>query len=354
MNLPSVNSIVRNNFPSFFLTSLRSGSDTTYQEPLSASKSQEMTNVKTKFEIKKELEKLKTNLQTKGWLKGIAIAINAIAGIIIGAYLRNIPLVEGDMGNNFLWIVIFIFLCGVFIFLNFWIFYSDNSDKIEFVDRLIYKEELDYQTILNKVLLDGLFEVNEQTCSTFQCEDPCSEEKFIGRLKKITEPLRKFIKSELESDVAINIYLDGFIYAEENQIKTSKRIFHLFDELETQSEIPIELMDGDLRDKKGFHKLLFKEITDVTYDENYELSFITSSDKNERPNKINDYFFNIFSYIPDLCTKKDPICEGCIFIVTNSTEQIDKDLTTFFKLYGWFIGSYIDQYNQCVNSRITS
>ena len=35
LNLPSVNSIVRNNFPSFFLTSLRSGSDTTYQEPLS-------------------------------------------------------------------------------------------------------------------------------------------------------------------------------------------------------------------------------------------------------------------------------------------------------------------------------
>ena len=310
----------------------------------------EKMNTKEKFSI--EIDKLKKQLSIKSAIRAFAVSLNAIGGIILGVYLRDIPLTDGDFSGNLKWYILLLFLFAVIIYLNFWIFFSDSSDKIEFLDRIKHKDELKIQKDLNKILIEGLNEVNNQTCETFLCEDPCKEKTFIDRLTKIATPLKNFIKEEYNSDVSIGVHLNGFRKLQTDQIVEENRIFKLHDELGINEEFPDNLLTGELKDKQGFQKFMFTNLTNIIFDENYILNNAVNNEEYLRPKAITNNFAAIFSLVPNLCVKKNPNCNGGLYIITNNEHHTENDLLTFYQLYGWFIGSYIDQYNQCIDGKV--
>lgn len=310
-----------------------------------------------KHDTKKELENLRKTIKSNSRNLSVFIVLNSLLGIFLGTYLDNIPTcdIENlDFSNcNWFWILFTIFLIVLFIFLSYWLFNNSNSDKIEFLDRIIHREELESQKTLNQILLQGLATLNEETCTTITCEDPCEPAEFKSRLSSILLPLKDFLAVQLKASISLGIYLDGFLTLDnEGKItEKNKKIIPLYDDIGINKSINDDLMNGELRDKQGFEKYLFYNITHITYDEVETLKLDINSDERARPQEIYNPYVSIFSLIPDLCLEKKPECKGGLYIITDQDNMIVGDFEAFFQLYGWIIGNYIDQYNQCVISK---
>jgi len=156
------------------------------------------------------LQKLKNHVQEKSTIRAAAIGLNAILGVLMGLFFRDPPFIDQNSANNTIVVIIGVLLIGAYIWFNIWIFYSDSSDKIEFIDRIKYKDELSLQREFKESLILGLSELSEQTCQTVKCEIVCDEEKLKERLTAITQPLYKTISKLLESKISILTYIEGY------------------------------------------------------------------------------------------------------------------------------------------------
>lgn len=296
------------------------------------------------------LQKLKKHVQEKSTIRASAIGLNAILGVLIGLFFRNPPFIDQNSANNTIVVVIGLLLIAVYIWFNIWIFFSDSSDKIEFIDRIKYKDELNLQREFKESLILGLSELSEQTCQTVKCEIICDEEKLKDRLTAITKPLYKTISKLLESKISIITYIEGYGKYDDLEIgvKSHKRIFVLHDDIELKEEIDVDMFAKTIDKLKNFNKYLYGQISESSHDAR-EMYYSIVFEENHKPETIKEHFSIISQHIPIFCTSRDLNPKGALQVLIQNENVYDGELDSFFELYGWIISAYIDQYNICVN-----
>mgnify|MGYP000583382453 CR=1 FL=1 len=299
------------------------------------------------------LQKLKNHVQEKSTIRAAAIGLNAIIGVLMGLFFRDPPFLDQNSANNSIVVVIGLLLIAAYIWFNIWIFYSDSSDKIEFIDRIKYKDELSLQREFKESLILGLSELSEQTCQTVKCTIVCDEEKLKERLTAITQPLYKTISKLLESKITILTYIEGYGKYDnpKDGIKSHKKIFLLHDELELKKEIDADMFDKTIDKVKNFNKYIYGQISESSHDAR-EMYYSIVFEENHKPESLTDDFSIISQHIPIFCTSRDLNPKGALVVLIQNENLYDGELDSFFELYGWIISSYIDQYNICVEKHL--
>jgi len=291
---------------------------------------------------RKGIEKVKSQIRPNSTMRIVAISANAILAIMISILLRNMPYVDGDLPMNSFWTILAIILVILYIYINLQIFFSDSSDKIEFLDKIQYQDEISLQENFKQSLLQGLEELSEQTCQTVECSIICNEEKLKERLTKITLPLRNSLSMILDSNLCIGVYIENFQVFEtvEEGLKNKNRIFILHDNIGLSEDIPPELMDIRIKDAKFFNKYLYSQISESTHDKR-EYSYQTIIEEDKRPKNIKRYFSALFRYIKVFCTNRLSLSEGTLFVIVDKQDKYDGNIESFISLYSWIILKFI-------------